>query len=416
MGDYNNPNVPQNVLVYVPGENDDENTQVTLDAIPESMRGEVMDEEGEGKAIREKLNLEEFIQKAAKKNMKKNEKSEKIPDLVKCDEDGNAEEDFSLEEDEEMISTNVKHRLEKEREKEREIKFKPNLDKIESKKKEIDNLNLKDLLKGNKEKLLEIDDKTLDILLSKSKAKFEADFTEYNEYGLKKDINPEVLDYVTKKQFREGTDLFIPAPNYDEIMQKQEDRVDIDIDPEKMDDEYREVYKLLNEEVLDQNDEQYKNNPNKDNVKAEDINIVESCVDGGLEDDFILLANEGKLPIELISKEVSKKEREEIELMAEKKKQSEPSYKYITKEEKELLDKKFSKTYDQHYKDKDEEEEFEDFPDDDEGKFPKQKKIALNSSEFNKAMNQLLPKDKQFEIKNKNKDEEDDEEEEFEDF
>jgi len=417
--DYNNPNVPQNILVYVPKDQDDDHTQVTLDAIPESIRGDVLDEEEECIKLREKVNFDETAQKIEFERQaqfgvpKFNKKSEKIPELIKCDNKGNAEEDFSLGSDEEMISTNIKSRMAMEK----EIKFKPS-SKIDEKKKEIDNLNLKDLLKGNKEKLLDIDDKTLDILLSKSKAKFEADFTEYNEYGLKKDTNPELLQYVTKKQFREGTDLFIPAPNYNEIMAQQENRVDIDIDIEKMDDEYRAVFNLLNEAELNENDAQFKNVPLQDNVNAKDINIIETNTEGGLMDDFILMANDGKLPIELISKEVTKGERDEIKFTEEKQaKQTEPSYKHITKEEKEMLDKKFAKTYDQHYKEKD---GFEDFPDDDEGKkAPKQKKIEMDSKEFKKAMNQLLPKDKQIEIKknkNKNDEEESEEEEEFEDY
>lgn len=425
--DFNNPNVPQNVLVYVPKDTDNEETQMTLDNIPESIRGEVMDDDTDGKLLREKLGISEekfnaIRRDGKRKQSERSEDTEKIPELVDCDDEGKIK-NLELEDDEELISTNVKKGAKKldEYNREKEIKFKPS-EKSQAKKKEVENLNLDDLLKGNKEKLLEIDDKTLDALMTKSKAKIEADFVEYNEFGLKKDINPEILDYVTNKKFQEGYDLFIPVPNYDQVMEKNKNRVDIDIDPEKMDEDCKEVFDLLKDEEFDDENanEIDDENANAEENKDSNAKIYVANINGGLEDDFILLANEGKLPIE-----INEKEKKEVKKDENKKdtipninmnNKDGPSYKYITKEEKEMLDKKFQKTYEKHYKEKDEnEEEFEDFPEDDE-EIKNQKKIDINSKEFNEAINQVLPKHKQIEIKKDDEDMEEDEEEEYEDF
>lgn len=465
--DFNNPNVPQNVLLYVPKDRDDENTQKTLDNIPESIRGNTYDEETQAKLMKQKLGIDDInsqdISQISEKNEKefnnKNKKnnksdknklkvSQKVPNLV--DELGNH---IELDEDEELIDTNFSTQAKAEsKNKQNENNMnssnipnnvsnynKKNTQKAETigfksekstKEKEMEKLSLKDLLSGDKEKLLDIDDKTLDMIIKKSKAKINAEIQEYNEYGLKKNINPEVLEYVTDKKFREGIDLFIPAPNYEQVM--QQNRVDIDINPDEMNEDYKEVYEALNKE--------------------------ESGDEGGLEDDFILLANDGKLPIEILENE--NMQDEIVLLEVNKKTANTPSYKFISKEEKEMLDRQFNKTYNKFYNEKDAgedkdmpEEEFEEYEfDENEGsaaqalhkenkKSEKTVKAAtknLQSKEFNDAINELLPKHKRIEAKKhtqkkqsigdidseqseegENSDEEDleeEDEEEFEDF
>ena len=388
--DYNNPNVPQNVLLYVPKENDDDKTQHTLDNIPESIRGTTFDDEIQGKLLRQKLGIteEEFNKEKNTKNL-----NESIPDLL------SENNDIDLSNDEEIINTNIKKEKKKENNKEdkkeeKKIQFKPNKKVTET---PVSTLTLKELLEGNKDKLLDIDDKTLDLLIKKSKLKIDANLVEYNEYGLKKGINPEILEYVTDKKFREGLDIFIPAPNFIESL--QQNRVDCDIDPNEMNPDYKEVYDALNSEGEEN--------------------------DGGLEDDFILLANEGKLPIDLLDN--CEDDKDEIVLVETNKKVNvEPSYKYITKEEKEFLDKQFSKTYDEYYKDERkinngvEEEEFEEYEDFEE-EVLQDKKISkdLKKKEFDDAINELLPKTKRLDKKSQESEEENEEleeEEEFEDF
>ena len=97
--DYNNPNVPQNVLLYVPKENDDDKTQHTLDNSPESIRGTTFDDEIQGKLLRQKLGIteEEFNKEKNTKNL-----NESIPDLL------SENNDIDLSNDEEIINTNIK--------------------------------------------------------------------------------------------------------------------------------------------------------------------------------------------------------------------------------------------------------------------------------------------------------------------
>lgn len=433
--DYNNPNKPQNVLLYVPKDKDDENTQNTLDNIPESIRGNTFDEETQAKLVREKLGIDEDLDNSSafgsskpKNEGKIMQKSKKDRVPVLFNEDKNKDltdsenENIELEDDEEIIDTkinqdNKKAKTEKVANKEnnnnnnvkKPIGFKSEKG---SKQRELGSLTLKDLLGGNKEKLLEIDDKTLDLLIKKSKAKIDAEMIEYNEFGLRSNVDPEVLEYVTDKKFREGVDLFIPAPNFAEVF--EQNRIDIDINPEEMNEDYKEVYEALNNEE------------------------AENETNGVLEDDFILLANEGKLPIELLEEEALNN-KDEILLVEtnNKKDPQQPSYKFITKEEKEFLDKQFSKTYNEYYKDIEndennkfenvDEEEFEEYEiDEDESKLANKinknnKKTDLKSKEFNDAINELLPKHKRINDKQNAEEEnsenlEEEEEEEFEDF
>ena len=143
-----------------------------------------------------------------------------------------------------------------------------------------------------------------------AKGKVDAAITEYNKFGLRKDIDPEVLNYITDKEFQEGVDIFIPAPEGTPI---DANRFDIDIPVEKMDQEHKDLYDAMQE--------------------------VQGPVEE-LEDDFILLANEGVLPISLEGKEkLINEEADEMVLAETKDRVKNPSYKFITKEEKEMLDK-----------------------------------------------------------------------------
>jgi len=164
------------------------------------------------------------------------------------------------------------------------------------------------------ESIDQMSDKKIDELLQN--AKISANIVEYNEYGLKKkDLNPEILEYVTKKEFQPGVDIFIPAPGYENI--QYENQYDIDIKPEDMNEEYKEVFEALG----------------SDKDEGEE-----------LEDDFVMLANEGQLPIELLNNAPINNSKNEM-VLAKTRTKEEPAFKYITKEEKEFLDKQFKDTY-----------------------------------------------------------------------
>jgi hypothetical protein len=115
-------------------------------------------------------------------------------------------------------------------------------------------------------------------------------------------------------------DIFIPAPETTPI---ETNRFDIDIPIEKMNEEYKEVYEAMNIEGEGEGAE----------------------VEGELEDDFVLLANEGVLPIDPKQELANSKINDnEMILTQTDNKIKNPSYKYITKEEKEFLDRQFNKT------------------------------------------------------------------------
>jgi len=106
------------------------------------------------------------------------------------------------------------------------------------------------------------------------------------------------------------------------------DQFDIDIKPENMDQEHKEILESLNmDNKLDNLEGDYEE----------------------LEDNFILLANGGEIPIDLKRDLIDNKHEEEKKKENPLKKAG-PSYKYITKEECELLDKKFKSTYEKDYK------------------------------------------------------------------
>jgi hypothetical protein len=204
-------------------------------------------------------------------------------------------------------------------------------DKINEVREKLSQMNKDKFIKETKS---DLEDDKLDLILKH--AKINADIVEYNEYGLKKDIDPEILEYVTNKEFREGVDIFIPAPGSVFLEDK---RFDIDIQPEDMNEEYKEMYDELMKDEID-----------------------EEKVKGDIEDDFILMANEGRLPIELQDKmeemntDFDKKENSvKNSKNAKPAKNTQPGngpagYKYITKEEKEFLDKQFDKMYNKEYK------------------------------------------------------------------
>jgi hypothetical protein len=99
---------------------------------------------------------------------------------------------------------------------------------------------------------------------------------------------------------------------------------------DEMDDEYKELEKELQSDNEENGDTKEKENENKDNE---------------LEDNFILLANEGELPIAFINQNDNQNEDKKKELnntATTTKPKGEPSYKYITKEEADYLAKRFA--------------------------------------------------------------------------
>jgi hypothetical protein len=176
----------------------------------------------------------------------------------------------------------------------------------------------------------------------------------------------------------EGVGLFIPSNNFfDNIL--QENRFHTDVKPEEMNEEYKEVY---------------------DALKSDD---EDNGVQQELEDDFILLANEGQKP-------KVEPDNNEVVLAEFKKEKYKPSYKFITKEEKEMLDKQFTSTYDKMYAEREESQ-------------VKPDKIVSKQA-FDDAIDELIPKSgkdlkpltMKYEDEGDYEDYEDDEDEEYEDF
>lgn len=200
------------------------------------------------------------------------------------------------------------------------------------------------------------------------RVKVNAKIVEYNELGLKKDTPPEIMQFVTNKEFKEGVDIFIPAPV---ITDEALHIYDNDMKEEEMNDEYKEVEKELKSDS---------EKDNKDKNEENDNNI--------LEDNFILLANGGELPIEYIGeqKENSKEEiKENGELNEPNQKGSNKgahSYKYITKEEVEYLNKKFAEE------------------DKKKGKYDRPNGY-VGKEEFNQAVEEMLNTKKEKDVKEK---------------
>ncbi len=165
-----------------------------------------------------------------------------------------------------------------------------------------------------------------------------ASIKEYNKFGLPVTVDSDILQFCSTTEFNPDTDEFIP-PIYENL---QCDRIDIDINRNDLDEDYREVYDQL---------------MNDDEVKDD------------LPDDFVLKANEGINPLipkmnfdnlisnilenknEIIEEEVNTKliQNTNKNSSDDVKKDFKPSYKYITQEEKEWLDKQYNEVKMEYY-------------------------------------------------------------------
>jgi len=232
--------------------------------------------------------------------------------------------------------------------------------------------------------------------------KVNAKIVEYNELGLKKDTDPELLKLVTDKEFIEGVDIFVPAPkdNDGKIIEEY----DNDMNEENMNDEYKELEKELKSD--DEEDKKNKKEEKSDEKEKKEEEISTSSktetltenknieLKGDLEDDFVLLANGGELPVELITeqeKENLEKNNNKINTKEIKQKNefanfdasNKSTYKYITKEEIEYVQKKFL------------------MEDNEENVSGKKKGNFIGKKEFNDAINEILNSKKGKNDKNK---------------
>ena len=219
--------------------------------------------------------------------------------------------------------------------------------------------------------------------------KVNAKIVEYNELGVKKDTDPELLKLITDKEFVEGVDIFVPAPKDNEG--KIIEDYDNDMNEENMNEEYKELEKELKSD--DEDDKKIKKEENQDNKEKKEEEISTSTkedkldekidekkdieIQGDLEDDFVLLANGGELPVELISEQekenLEKKKKEEIKQNNDFNiSGNNKSYKYITQEEIDYVEKKFL------------------LDDNEENKGGKKKGNFIGKKEFNDAINEIL--------------------------
>ena len=221
--------------------------------------------------------------------------------------------------------------------------------------------------------------------------KVNAKIVEYNDLGLKKDTDPELLKLVTDKEFIEGVDIFVPAPkdNDGKIIEEY----DNDMNEENMNEEYKELEKELKSD--DEEDKKIKKEEKNDAKEKKEEEISTSSktetltenknieLKGDLEDDFVLLANGGELPVELITD----KEKENLEKNNNKintndikhnneftnfDTSNKNTYKYITKEEIEYVQKKFL------------------MDENEENVSGKKKGNFIGKKEFNDAINEIL--------------------------
>ena len=314
---YNNPNASQKILLQVNNEEDlTKEQKKIIEQIPKISRGIFDEKEASKLLLGNNSDGNDNNKGKVSFNFKKNEiinfnKNEKISNLNKNNKVNNNEEE---------IDTSSKK-----------------LDK---------NKNINDFIKSNED--LINDEKYIKEILKKVKIK--AKIVEYNEFGLPKDTDPEILKYASNKEFIEGVDIFIPAPvnNITELK-----KFDTDIKEENMDEEMKELEKELKSDSEEENN----NNNNKDikeKINNEKNEIIE---EGNIDDNFILLANGGELPIEFINdkNEEDKKESKIEENKEDKNKENEVNtkenivnkytnsnqYKYITKEEINYVFKKF---------------------------------------------------------------------------
>ena len=275
------------------------------------------------------------------------------------------------------------------------------------KKKKVGKLQKEKLINDIKNKKIDIskiedEEKVKEIFKN---LKINAKIVEYNELGLKKDTDPELLKLVTDKEFIEGVDIFVPAPkdNNGKIIKEY----DNDMNEENMNEEYKELEKELqsddeDEKIIKSAKEEEKEKKEEEiNTSSKEENLTENKnieIKGDLEDDFVLLANEGELPVELITEQ----EKENSEKNNNQNKNSQDdniknnefsnfnsgksTYKYITKEEIEYVQKKFL------------------LDENDENISGKKKGNFIGKKEFNDAINEILnSKKEQKDKKDKNK-------------
>ena len=232
--------------------------------------------------------------------------------------------------------------------------------------------------------------------------KVNAKIVEYNDLGLKKDTDPELLKLVTDKEFIEGVDIFVPAPkdNDGKIIEEY----DNDMNEENMNEEYKELEKELKSD--DEEDKKIKKVEKNDDIEKKEEEISTSSktetltenknieLKGDLEDDFVLLANGGELPVELITdqeKENLEKNNNKINTNDIKHNKefnnfdtsNKNTYKYITKEEIEYVQKKFL------------------MDENEENVSGKKKGNFIGKKEFNDAINEILNSKKGKNDKNK---------------
>ena len=345
---YNNPDVNKKILLQVNKDEDlTEEQRKIINSIPKIQRG-IFDEEAKLKRLLKQEVKEEKDNNDDNKNKDKDKKG------VKFDFDKN-----------EVVNFDKKKKVS-----------------------EIENDKFLNDLKNNKIDLTKIEDEEKVNEIFK-KLKVNAKMVEYNEFGLKKDTDPELLKFVTNKEFVEGVDIFVPAPrdNNDKIIKEY----DTDMKEENMNEEFKELENELKSDSENENNNNNKINENNKNneKKCEDINTSSKKEDkkeetkdkndieitGDLEDDFVLLANGGELPIEFLTekeiKEEEKKKEElnKINLMGQE--NNKPSYKYITPEEVEYVRKKFLEG-------------------DDDKKKSQKKGNFISKQEFNDAINEIL--------------------------
>ena len=356
---FNNPNVNKKILLQVNKDEDlTENQKKIIESIPKIERG-IFDEDAKIKLMTQNMDNKDDITTNTDDSKQKEKKG------VKFDFDNN-----------EIINYDKKKKVE-------EIQKEKLINDIRNKKIDISKIE-------DEEKVKEIF----------KNLKVNAKIVEYNDLGLKKDTAPEILDLVTDKEFIEGVDIFVPAPKDNDG--KVIEDYDNDMNEENMNDEYKELEKELRSD--DEEEKKIKNpqtqipeekkekNEKKEDGGEEEIStstkkesVVENKdidIKGDLEDDFVLLANGGELPVELIS-EQEKKDLEKNNKEKNKNNNEDKMYKFISQKEIEYVEKKF-------------------LMDDNEEKAGKKKGNFISQKEFNDAINEILNSKKGKNDKDKN--------------
>ena len=356
---FNNPNVNKKILLQVNKDEDlTEKQKKIIESIPKVERG-IFDENAKIKLMTQNMDNKDDITTNTDDSKQKEKKG------VKFDFDNN-----------EIINYDKKKKVE-------EIQKEKLINDIRNKKIDISKIE-------DEEKVKEIF----------KNLKVNAKIVEYNDLGLKKDTAPEILDLVTDKEFIEGVDIFVPAPKDNDG--KVIEDYDNDMNEENMNDEYKELEKELRSD--DEEEKKIKNpqtqipeekkekNEKKEDGGEEEIStstkkesVVENKdidIKGDLEDDFVLLANGGELPVELIS-EQEKENLEKNNKEKNKNNNEDKMYKFISQKEIEYVEKKF-------------------LMDDNEEKAGKKKGNFISQKEFNDAINEILNSKKGKSDKDKN--------------